>query len=620
MKQFTFFFFFMLIAHLAFTQSGRVTGLVTDESGEAIPFAHVRIKSTYSGTLTNINGRFQLNIPNINETQLFISCVGFESKTVDVPTNGMLKISLREDLIELGEVVVVPKDYARELVRDAIQKIPDNYPLQNEIMTGFIRETLSKDSLADSLYYISEAQTEASKSPYDRASSSDEVKIIKGRKLDVDTDNLAVRIYAGAHLQNRFDMVLKREGPLNSGKMKNFIYEIDDTVRFNGKKLFKVGYVSRDGNESGEISILDQSLAIVHLEQYQSKGHFKGANLIKANKRQYLKSVTSYDIHEDSLWRLNYIRYGTKFKNGSVNIYLNSTYSTHGFRKEKEKIPYNERIQFGDYLYTQVDEFDPAYWDDYNVTVADRRFDEAYVENVEADDDNSEKVSKRSKILNLIQRLELGYALRGMKTKISNHTINFNNGEIALDETIAASEDTRLALALSLMYRIKERSYLIYESSMALDGSKSTDLFLGYSYRMPIGKSQRTFFAGSVGYVYSELNQSLGSVSLTSNTKLDGRKIDADVIDIYSAAKHHSILSSLSVIYEKSRRLKFHAGIEYLTVMDQRDGLRIIEDQWFLKRKNIFIKEGDEGLTINSSESSNFERSVGFRAGIILAF
>jgi len=45
----------------ASAQSATVSGKVMDKKGEPIPFAHIRIEGTYSGTLTNLYGNFQLN-------------------------------------------------------------------------------------------------------------------------------------------------------------------------------------------------------------------------------------------------------------------------------------------------------------------------------------------------------------------------------------------------------------------------------------------------------------------------------------------------------------------------------------------------------------------------------
>ena len=55
----------------------KVTGTVTDENSEPISFATVKIKNAQSGTTTDINGKFSINVPDGKST-LQITYVGYE--------------------------------------------------------------------------------------------------------------------------------------------------------------------------------------------------------------------------------------------------------------------------------------------------------------------------------------------------------------------------------------------------------------------------------------------------------------------------------------------------------------------------------------------------------------
>ena len=614
------FYWFMITSLLLQAQSEHVSGHVVDQRGEPIPFAHVRIDGTYSGTLTNIYGNFQLNVPSRATTKLTFSCIGFAEKTLGIPLGGSMKITLDEDLISLQEVVIVPEDYARELVLAAIEQIPENYPTQTERISGFIRETLSKDSLADRLHYISEAQTEVSKSTYARATARDDVKLIKGRKLNVDTVNLRLRIYAGAHLPHRFDYVMNRKGPLNPRKMDNYIYQVDDTVKYQGKRLFRVGYLSRDGYESGTLSILEGTHAIVSVERKESNERFKTASLIKINERQYLNTITNYDNHEDSLWRLNYIRYSTMFINDEDSIYLNSLYTSHDFQAEKEKILYAERIQYGDFLTEQVNEFDPNYWSDFNVTLPDRTFDEKYEQKPTQEPGATKDLTSIKRTLNIIQRLEFSYNVRSMNTSIAANDVGFNQGEIMVDQRIDQDDRYYWSLSSSISYRFKKKFFLKFESTRSLKRRQSADRFIGITYRQPLKKGGRVFLAGSLGYNQMVFNRSLGQVALTENTSLNGKKIDADRVDVYSTSINHSLLGSLAFLYEINRRLKFMVGVDHFTPFGGRNGLTFIEDQGIFRRREVFIEEGTENLLITSNQDYNFQRVWGLRTGLVFGF
>ena len=600
----------LLFVEIVSGQSTTINGSVKDDSGEPIPFAHIRIAGTYSGTLTNLEGEFRLPISNPANTQLLVSCVGFISQTTDITPDIKLEIVLKEDLITLQEVIIVPKDYARELVLAAIESIPKNYPTSEEMIEGFIRETLSRDSLGDSLHYISEAQTESAKTSYTKSKTQGDVKLIKGRKLDIDTDDLGIRVYAGAHLPHRFDFVMRREGPLNPKRLDKYIYQIDDTLRYNGKSMYQVGYLSRDGQETGTISIIDKSFAIAGIERLENSDRFKGA--IKANRRHYLKSVTTYNSHEDSLWRLNFITYSTMFSNGPNKTYLNSQFTAHGFESKKESITYADRIQFGDFLLEEVNDFDPEFWTNYNVTLPDQKFEEAYEQKPE------EQAKKEKKnLLYFMRRLEFGYSLSTINTRMHDHNLSYNQTEIFIDETLQEQQLSKLAIMSIISYRLSDRSLINYHSSRVLGGNRSREYFLGYTYRVPIKKRSRIFIAGTAGYNFSQLNRQIPSVLLENNTRIGGKKIDADKVDVYSSSAVHSIMTSLSIYYEKSSRLKLYISADHYSHLSTTNGLLFREDQGIFKRKEVFVKDGKEGLKVSSEHSAVFERNLGVRFGFI---
>lgn len=88
----------------AFAQN-KVSGVVTDPSGESLPGVAVMVKGTTTGTVTDIDGKFTINAAQ--GTQLEISNVGFKTETITVGAEKNLKITLTEDAQFLDEVVVV---------------------------------------------------------------------------------------------------------------------------------------------------------------------------------------------------------------------------------------------------------------------------------------------------------------------------------------------------------------------------------------------------------------------------------------------------------------------------------------------------------------------------------
>ena len=63
MKQsFLFVFPFFMLIHSAL--AGRISGTVTDDKGNVLPYACVFVKGTSLGTTTNNNGKYFLNLPD----------------------------------------------------------------------------------------------------------------------------------------------------------------------------------------------------------------------------------------------------------------------------------------------------------------------------------------------------------------------------------------------------------------------------------------------------------------------------------------------------------------------------------------------------------------------------
>jgi len=88
----------------AYAQSTLI-GKVTDQKGEPIIGASIKIKGTNSGTITDVSGLFKLNSSG-NET-LIISYIGFQSQEVSVNGKTSISVQLNEDDKSLDEVIVV---------------------------------------------------------------------------------------------------------------------------------------------------------------------------------------------------------------------------------------------------------------------------------------------------------------------------------------------------------------------------------------------------------------------------------------------------------------------------------------------------------------------------------
>jgi TonB-linked SusC/RagA family outer membrane protein len=85
----------------------QLTGRVTDAlTGESLPGAAIIVKGTSTGTVTDINGNYRLEVPGPDAVLVF-SFIGYLHEEVQVGSRATLSIALSPDLEQLDEVVVI---------------------------------------------------------------------------------------------------------------------------------------------------------------------------------------------------------------------------------------------------------------------------------------------------------------------------------------------------------------------------------------------------------------------------------------------------------------------------------------------------------------------------------
>lgn len=116
MRKFLLLFFLTLSATFALgQQTMEVSGRVTDQDGTGIPGVSILVKDTHQGTITDLDGNFQIDAPPVDGVLVF-SFIGYETRAIEVAGQTTLNVQLYETAFDMDEVVVI--GYGTAAVKD----------------------------------------------------------------------------------------------------------------------------------------------------------------------------------------------------------------------------------------------------------------------------------------------------------------------------------------------------------------------------------------------------------------------------------------------------------------------------------------------------------------------
>lgn len=88
-------------------------GKVIDPNGQPVAGVAVIIDETKTGTVTDGNGYYVIDVPNVG-VHLTFTCLGYKPQTAVVPKSLSLDIYMEEDTLEMDAAVVVGMGHQRK--------------------------------------------------------------------------------------------------------------------------------------------------------------------------------------------------------------------------------------------------------------------------------------------------------------------------------------------------------------------------------------------------------------------------------------------------------------------------------------------------------------------------
>ena len=414
-------------AQAAFAQNFlTLKGNVTEKQNqEPIAYATISIKNKAIGTVTNTEGTFVFHIPGkyINDS-LVVSSIGYKSFAIKTSylKGKTLNIQLEKKVYDLSEVDVKPKN-ALEIIKQAIAKIPKNYPTKPINMDGFYREmTFENDTCVEmaeaacEFYYSSYTKpfnfSKATDIFLDKTndfneyywqisglelppSLNDKYKIIESRtsKLNHKYRFKVVPRGAGLTLTTN-DEVKNKYFVLNNKMLNKYDFLLESISSYNNLQVYVVAFLGKHNKieTTGKIYIDIQSLAIVAYEYNQA-----GTSVWKQNnywtpalytkKRNRSKDIESLVYKKifvkykniNGIWYLDYIRKEDAFdyifskyyvyKNdiGKISYTTSRILTINKIKTDNLDTVGFKNATINDILYEMAFKYNPKFWKKYNV-------------------------------------------------------------------------------------------------------------------------------------------------------------------------------------------------------------------------------------------------------------
>lgn len=102
-----------LLPFLLFAQTRTITGKIVDPEGKPVPHASILIRGSRTGTSSQADGTFSINVP-ANAKALAVSAIGWTEQVVDIAGKSTVTISLATSDKTLSEVVVTSLGIVRD--------------------------------------------------------------------------------------------------------------------------------------------------------------------------------------------------------------------------------------------------------------------------------------------------------------------------------------------------------------------------------------------------------------------------------------------------------------------------------------------------------------------------
>lgn len=353
-----------------------LTGYVVDmDTGDPIPYALVGVPKQQRGISANINGYFQLILPEDNQDHhLQISSIGYERLSLPLSAidwSQQQRFELKPKPTVLDEVVVIGKSYTVEkLVKYASKNRKVYLRSKPYLMNGFYREVLK---IRDEYQGLTEAQGIIYMNGYNpgyknnRGHLTYDLAQWKHIRRSNYPDQEKGYLEISALLKAK-DYYL-HDGPLHRKNLDKFHYTVSDTSLYQDRLVLVIDFSPKEAFSKsityhGRLYIKEDDQALLNLEVEASGPH---PFLKNAESRSGISSHFEVSfLLFDGQYYLNHTSFQRSYlTDGNLTNWTSELIGASFTNQGASFLNYDQREVLYSEMLNPLINYDPTFWDNF---------------------------------------------------------------------------------------------------------------------------------------------------------------------------------------------------------------------------------------------------------------
>jgi len=371
--------------------------IISEKSKEPLEFASVTLNNSNISTISNIDGKFSIKVPNdMLDKSLTITYLGFKNKIIPLSSfsSNSAIIRLEESIEELPGINLASSD-PNLIIKKVIQNRRTNYINNPLIMQAFYRESIKKRRTYASL---SEAVIDIYKYPFD-APNRDYVKLNRARKSTDyrKIDTLVIKLQGGPYNNLYMDMIKNQELFFTEDIFEIYNFSFDKVISLNEKTVYVIDFKQRsvivEPFYQGKLYIDTESFALIKAVFSLNLENLKKASKFfikkKPPKADVIPTRTHYIVEyrlKDGKWYFGYSRIELTFKidwnkklfNSLYHLTIEMAMTDWKVNSDNKSLKNKDKLRKNVILNDKARGFtDPKYWGEYNIIEPDKSIENA---------------------------------------------------------------------------------------------------------------------------------------------------------------------------------------------------------------------------------------------------